>query len=144
MTSLSEAALKLPKRAESSDRDTLIQTFVDIGPLFAFLSSFDHQVLFGRRGTGKTHALSYLADRRESIGDVVAMIDLRNVGSSGGMYADETVPLSERATRLLVDTLSVIHDALFEFFVKRAERLNLSTTGPALDARPSQSPKLRL
>jgi Cdc6-like AAA superfamily ATPase len=113
-TSLTNTLLRLPKRAEASAREKLIETFVDVGPLFALLSSSDHQVLFGRRGTGKTHALAYLADSRENSGDVVAMIDLRNVGSSTGLYADATVPLAERATRLLVDTLSAIHEVLYQ------------------------------
>ena len=38
----------------------LVETFVDAGTLFASLASPDHQILSGRRGTGKTHALSYL------------------------------------------------------------------------------------
>ena len=131
---LNTALLRLPKRAEASGRDKLIKTFVDVGPLFTLLSSPDHQVVFGRRGTGKTHALTYLADDREAKGDAVAIIDLRNVGSSGGMYADETIPLSERATRLLVDTLNAIHDALIEFFVNHSDSIDLAVSGPALDA----------
>jgi hypothetical protein len=132
-TPLNSALLMLSKRAESSVREKLIQTFVDVGPLFALLSTVDHQVVFGRRGTGKTHAFAYLAGSREKEDDAVAMIDLRSVGSSAGLYADETVPLAERATRLLVDTLAAIHDALTSYCVERADTLNLAETGPALD-----------
>jgi hypothetical protein len=135
MTSpLNTALLMLPKRAESSAREKLIETFVDVGPLFSLLSAADHQVIFGRRGTGKTHALAYLADRRSKAGDATVFVDLRNIGSSGGLYADGTVPIAERATRLLVDTLGAIHDALTDFCVEHAETFNLAETGPALDA----------
>jgi hypothetical protein len=133
ISALNTALLMLPKRAESSAREKLIETFVDVGPLFSVLSIADHQVIFGRRGTGKTHALAYLADRREKSGDAAIFVDLRNVGSNGGLYADGTVALSERATRLLVDTFGAIHDSLTEFCVTHAETFNLAETGPALD-----------
>lgn len=134
MTSaINNAIFRLPKRAEASARPKLIQTFVDIGPLFPLLSSQDHQILYGRRGTGKTHVLNYLADNREQVGDAVVVTDLRNIGSSAGLYADASVPLPERATRLLVDTLLSIHATLYEFFVELSEELDLSQSGPALD-----------
>jgi hypothetical protein len=131
---INSAFLRLSKRAETNARQNLIQTFVDVGPLFALLSSHDHQILFGRRGTGKTHALSFLASSRENDGDAVAMVDLRNVGSNGGMYADASRPLQERATGLLVDTLSEIHESLYQFFVNHSEAFNLAEAGPALDS----------
>jgi hypothetical protein len=59
---VNKALLKLSKRAETvSDRAKLVQTFVDTGALGTLLVSHDHQIVFGRRGTGKTHALLYLA-----------------------------------------------------------------------------------
>jgi hypothetical protein len=134
MTSLNNILLRLPKRAESGLRDDLIKTFVDVGPLSTLLSSVDHQVIYGRRGTGKTHALAYLAGRQDARGDVTAYVDLRNIGSSGGLYADYSRPISERATSLLVDTLVAIHDSLLRFFVSHPEDPDLSQTGPALDA----------
>lgn len=65
--------------------------------------------------------------------DVVAMVDLRNIGSSGGLYGDSSVPLAERSTRLLIDVLGAIHDTLLEFFVDHSEALDLSQAGPVLD-----------
>jgi len=125
--------MKLSRRAEASARETLIQTFVDVGPLFTLLSSHDHQILYGRRGTGKTHALTYLANSRESMGDAVAFVDLRNIGSSGGIYADPNRTIQERATCLLVDTLSAIHESLLSFLVDSSPVPDLSITGPILD-----------
>jgi len=135
--------MKLSRRAESTARDKLIQTFVDVGPLFTLLSSRDHQILYGRRGTGKTHALSYLADRREREGDAVAYVDLRNIGSSGGIYADPTRSLAERATRLLVDTLAAIHDNLVDFSLG-TDTVDLSQLGPALDALADAATSVRV
>ena len=128
------AFLRLSKRAETSARETLIHTFVDVGPLFTLLTSRDHQILFGRRGTGKTHALSYLADSREREHDVVVLVDLRNIGSNGGLYGDATRPLQERATGLLIDVLTEIHEALYRHFVAHDDGVDLAEAGPALDA----------
>jgi hypothetical protein len=134
MISVTNAAfLRLSRRAEANARN-LIETFVDVGPLFALLSSSDHQIMFGRRGTGKTHALSYLATDRELKGDAVAMIDLRKVGSSGGMYNDPGRSLQERATALLVDVLTAIHEALYTYFVGSSDTFDLAVASPALDA----------
>ncbi len=141
---LNQALLRLQKRAEGSGSEKLIRTFVDVGPLFSLLSSQDHQVVFGRRGTGKTHAFRYLAEDRRMNGDAVAIIDLRNVGSSAGIYADDTIPASERATRLLVDVLSAIHDALLAFFIENDVELNLSVAGPALDTLADSITQVRV
>ncbi len=133
VTSINHAFMQISKRAETNQRSTLLTTFVDVGPLFTLISTLDHQVIYGRRGTGKTHALSYLAERREALGDAVVFIDLRNIGSTGGLYSDQSKSISQRASHLLIDTLSVIHEAILAFCVTRADELDLSVTGPLLD-----------
>ena len=130
---INTAFMKLTRRAEASVREKLVSTFVDVGPLFTLLSSHDHQIMYGRRGTGKTHALLYLAETLEQENGIPIYIDLRNIGSSGGLYADSSVPIPERATRLLIDTLASLHDALLEFVVLNSEDFDLSITGPILD-----------
>ncbi|MCM1566072.1 MAG: hypothetical protein NC238_09035 [Dehalobacter sp.] len=132
-TPLNTAFLKLSRRAETYERSHLVLTFVDVGPLFILLSNKDHQILYGRRGTGKTHALYYLSDYIESKGDISIMIDMRTVGSTGGIYSDPTIQIPERATRLLVDTLSSIHDKLLNFVIENDDRIDLSEVGPLLD-----------
>jgi len=123
----------LTRRSERVDRSRLVDTFVNVGPLFTLVSSVDHQVIFGRRGTGKTHVLNYLSDSRAKEGDVVVYVDLSNIGSSGGIYSDQNIPVTERATRLLVDTLGAVHDTLFDYFVEHSDWIDLSRTGPLLD-----------
>jgi hypothetical protein len=39
---------------------------------------------------------------------------MRTIGSSAGLYADQSIPLQERATRLLRDTASAIHEKILE------------------------------
>lgn len=143
-SAINTAFMRLSRRAETSAREQLIQTFVDVGPLFTLLSSHDHQILYGRRGTGKTHALNYLADRREQLGDAVAFVDLRNIGSSGGIYADPSRAVQERGTCLLVDTLAAIHEALLTHALNHHDECDLSQVGPALDALAQAITEVRI
>lgn len=132
-TIINEAFMKFSKRAETNDPAKLVATFVNVGPLFTLLSIRDHQVVYGRRGTGKTHALTYLAETKRNEGHATVLIDMRTLGSTGGLYNDSSIPITQRATRLLADTLGAIHEALLTFFVNNAELYDLSQTGPILD-----------
>lgn len=125
--------ISFTKRAEKVDHQTLVDSFVDVGPLFTVLSTTDNQVLYGRRGTGKTHALVYLAESKKKSGDIPIYIDLRQVGSTGGIYSDPSVSFAERATRLLIDTLVCVHDELIDIALKEDTPLNLSQVAPILD-----------
>ncbi len=130
---INTAILKLRKRAEKYSKEQLVNTFVDVGPLFTLLTNPDHQILYGRRGTGKTHVLSYLSSRKKEEGHCSINVDLRTIGSTGGLYSDSTIPIAERATRLLVDTLSVIHDQILDFVIDNDSEIDLSQIGPILD-----------
>ena len=127
------AFLRIAKRAERQDDEVLQKTFVDFGSVFTALSSVDHQIVFGRRGTGKTHLLTVLRQTKRASGELAIQIDMRNLGSAGGLYADPSIPLTQRATRLLVDVLAAIHGSLFEQAVEHDGPINLGVTGNALD-----------
>ncbi|MGH3711813.1 MAG: hypothetical protein ACRDRQ_27815 [Pseudonocardiaceae bacterium] len=111
--------MRIPRRAESTDRSSLAMTFVAAGSFSAMLHSTDHQILYGRRGTGKTHALLYLSDLVEHTGDVAVYLDLRTIGSAGGIYADSNLSPAVRGTHLLADTLEAIHDELLSVALER-------------------------
>jgi hypothetical protein len=130
---INQAILNLKKRAENLSRAELVETFVDIGPIFTLLANAEHQILYGRRGTGKTHVLSYLGEQVSKNGHCVIVIDMRTIGSTGGLYSDSSIRLSERATRLLVDALSVIHERILEYAIENDKRIDLSKLGPILD-----------
>ncbi|MBO9647405.1 MAG: hypothetical protein J7605_02760 [Variovorax sp.] len=127
------AFLRIAKRAERQDDDVLHRTFVDFGAVFAAVSSVDHQLIFGRRGTGKTHLLTVLRQERLNAGELAIQIDMRTIGSAGGIYGDPSVPLPQRATRLLVDVLAAIHGALLEQAIANDGIVDLGKAGPALD-----------
>lgn len=116
---LNQALMRIARRAESTDRYTLATTYVGAGSFAAVLNSTDHQILYGRRGTGKTHALHYLSDLVESAGDVFIYVDLRTIGSAGGIYADSALSPAVRGTHLLVDTLEAIHEDLLTIAIER-------------------------
>ncbi len=127
------AFLRIAKRAERQDDVTLAKTFVDFGTLVAALSSKDHHIIFGRRGTGKTHLLTVLRKGQEDEGTVAIQLDMRNLGSTGGVYADPSIPVPQRATRLLVDVLATIHGQLFDQAIANDGHLDLGAVGAALD-----------
>ncbi|MEV6645427.1 hypothetical protein [Amycolatopsis sp. NPDC051371] len=114
---LNQALMRIPRRAESADRSTLAATYVAAGSFSALINSTDHQVLFGRRGTGKTHGLLHLHDLVEQTGDVPISLDLRTIGSTGGLYSNVSLSPAQRGTQLLVDTLEAVHDQLLALAV---------------------------
>jgi hypothetical protein len=116
---LNQTLMRIPRRAESTDRALLAQTYVSAGSLSAILNSTDHQILYGRRGTGKTHALNYLSDLVEHLGDLAIYVDLRTIGSTGGIYADSTMTPAQRGTHLLIDTIEAIHEQLLTITIER-------------------------
>jgi hypothetical protein len=109
---LNQALMRIPRRAESANRSTLTMTFVATGSFSAMLHSTDHQIFYGRRGAGKTHALLYLSNLVENTGDVPVYVDLRTIGSAEGTYTDSDLSLALRGTHLLIDTIETIHDQL--------------------------------
>lgn len=131
---LMRLALGLSKRAESYDASHLANSFVEIGNVPTLLRNNDSAVIFGRRGTGKTHLMSYLSSILKSAGVVVVSIDMRTIGSSSGLYADHGIQLSERATRLLRDTANSIHEGILEAYTEPSSLVFSDDIIPSLDA----------
>lgn len=107
--------IRLKGRAERLEPDQVVESFSSVGPLEDLLSTEDHQVIFGRRGTGKTHALRFLFSTRLEAGDCPLYVDMRNLGSDGSIYADPNLPINDRATRLLLDSLAFIQDGILDY-----------------------------
>lgn len=126
--------MRVTRRAEKATPEYLARTFVPVEPVPSLLESLDNQVIYGRRGTGKTHLLKYLAETKKQEGDVALYIDLRTIGSSGGLYADTSQPLGLRATNLLVDLIEELHNQIREL-VENSDTFDevLDTLIPSLD-----------
>lgn len=105
LQSIHRAFFSFRLRAEKVSDEGVKETFVDSAPLIDILSTGNSQVFYGRRGTGKTHALKVVADRVAEKKEAVVYLDLRSVGSDSSIYSDPDRPLPERATLLLNDVL---------------------------------------
>ena len=104
--------LQFQKRAENKDTQVISDTFVDAEPLIDILEAPLNQIMFGRRGTGKTHALKYCMNSAIAKNDAAVYLDIRSIGSNNSFYGDETVSPPERGLRLVIDILQALHDEL--------------------------------
>ena len=59
---IGELIQMITKRAERLDPRQQADTFVSLGGVERALLNPDNQIIFGRRGTGKTHLLSFVAE----------------------------------------------------------------------------------
>ncbi|WP_246861478.1 ATP-binding protein [Nocardioides sp. SYSU D00065] len=110
---MNRALMTIPRRAESRHANELRATFVDSGIADA-MRTVDHQIIYGRRGTGKTHALRFLEGVVKDDADLAVYLDLRTVGSPDGLFMGQRLHLAERAGRLLRDLLQQFYDQLLE------------------------------
>ncbi len=133
---LNDSFIRLAQRAELNSRENLVTTFVDNGTLEPVLTSRNHTILYGRRGTGKTHALTFLSQTVRSRGDVAISIDLRTIDSSGSLYSDPSLSLSERALGLISDVISEISKELTReaVFLSDSVGLDLGSIGVHIDS----------
>jgi hypothetical protein len=131
---VNRALMRAFKRSEDADDETLAKTFVSIPPLESMLRSPQHQIVYGRRGTGKTHILRYLTNSERAINRAAIYVDMRTIGSSMGLYGDTQLPLAARATALLVDMVQAVHAHIFELTLTDASFVDrLHEIGPKLD-----------
>ena len=134
MNEINNTFLKFAKRSETLDIDYLVKTFVNVGPLFTILSNKEHEIIYGRRGTGKTHALLNLKSSITNNNEVSVYIDLRTIGSNGGIFSDSSISVVERATRLLIDTISyIVTNIIDTVILDETNKYDLSKVSPIAD-----------
>lgn len=130
---INRCLMRFEDRAERITAKQVAETFVSVGPLMDLLESKNNQIMYGRRGTGKTHALRYFQSQKNLSGDLAIYIDAQNIGSNGSIYNDTNLPVSERATRLLIDVCSAIHHELLDIFTDPSKGWDLSKATPVLN-----------
>lgn len=95
------------------DTEVLRETYVETGVL-PQVANFGHQILYGRRGTGKTHVLQVLGAEMEERPNVFHIyLDIRLLGSAH-MFTDPTQPLAPRCIALYKDLLSLLQARLLD------------------------------
>ena len=120
--SLNKLFMGMFRQPDTQDLEFARRTFVRLESFTDFLEIPENQIIYGRRGTGKTHALLYLADKVREAGDLAIYIDMRQVSSSGGLYANPAVPVSQRGTQMLADILERLHDELLSVAVSPSDQ----------------------
>lgn len=132
---IQDAILQIQLRADKWDDDSLVKSFVKVGPLIPLLDSENNQIIFGRRGTGKTHVLRYFKSLKDEQNDCCVFIDLRKIGSSNSIYADPSLPMEQRALRFFIDIIKVLSDEIVSYIITSDERKEayLSVISPLLD-----------
>jgi len=105
------AVTKLKQRAErETDQQKLLQSFVDSG-LKPLLENANNQIIYGRRGTGKTHLLKVLDLSGSAKAAVKVYIDARTLGSTS-QFSDSSQPLAKRCLSLFRDIFTEIYNSL--------------------------------
>ncbi|PKD44687.1 ATP-binding protein [Rhodohalobacter barkolensis] len=112
------AVSRILQRSERHvDIDKLVETFVDIG-IFPQLINRNNQILYGRRGTGKTHVLKVLQTEISPDNKIVSLyLDCRTLGSTS-QFSDTSLPLKKRCLALFRDILTPIYNTLLEHIVE--------------------------
>lgn len=120
---------KVIKRAENLTPKEQAESYVSIGNIEGTLLNRDNRVIFGRRGTGKTHILAYLANTLEKNGELPILIDFRTIGSNSSLYSDTNKSVAHRATHLIrdfIDALSIRFMELYTDGHKNFSKFDLS------------------
>lgn len=110
------------RRAERSEGSTLRDTFVEMVDVDLLTRSRENQIIFGRRGTGKTHVLNYMAEILGRQEEVVVLADLRIVGSASAYQLRDESSFELAATRIVVDLLATMHEQLFAYSLRALDQ----------------------
>jgi hypothetical protein len=104
----------VPRAERQPKLDALEETYVETG-VFPQLDNANNQILYGRRGTGKTHLLRVLGAKSHSAMRVAipVYIDIRVLGSAQ-LMADPTKPLVNRCVSVFRDLLAIIQSVLLD------------------------------
>jgi hypothetical protein len=143
-TSLNDLLVRVARRAENAPAEVLRDAFVPVPSLLAQLESSDHQVLFGRRGTGKTHLLRHLQDQQSSAGALALYVDLRKVGAAGDVFSTQQDNFAELATGLLIDVVEHMHTQVYEQVLLDQWSPRLDAIGLAMDTLGEAATQIRV
>lgn len=107
----------LQRSERQRDIQKLVDSFHDFG-ILGQIKNLNNQIIYGRRGTGKTHILRVLASElNEGPFNVVLYLDARTLGSTA-QFSDSNVPLNQRCLSLFRDILVEIYNRLLDHVVR--------------------------
>jgi len=137
--------MEIVTRAEREDLARQVGSYIDPGILLSLVNR-NHQVLYGRRGTGKSHVFAVLGARlREKADNLTVFVDLQKLGGVK-QFANSEIPLGQRCFALYQDLLSWMVNSLSAHVVdlpanadkalEALDRLGRIATEPLLTERP--------
>lgn len=111
---IKQAIKQIAIRTEREEPEDVVDTFYDCN-IISHLSNNNHQIIQGRRGTGKTHILLVLKDKIEDDRHHSIYFDCKNSGSAA-QISDTEVPDTYRAIQLIRDFLLYLHGDFLKYF----------------------------
>lgn len=124
---------QMSKRAEKLSPIEQANSFVAIRRIDGALKNRDNRIIFGRRGTGKTHIISYVANSVRLNDEVPCVIDMRTIGSNNSIYYDVNKSASVRSTTLIRDLISAIYEGILEYYTSPESNLRHKDFAESLD-----------
>lgn len=112
--SIKEAIKKIAKRAERMDSKGAVESFYDCN-IISHLNNLNHQIIQGRRGTGKTHTFFVLKHTLESEKCHCIYFDCKATGSAESI-SNKLLPENYRSVQLILDFLFNLYGDLFNYF----------------------------
>lgn len=114
-----KAVSNIVQRAERMIDDAKIQsTYEEIG-VIPLLNNRNNQIIYGRRGTGKTHVFKYLASELKIGNDIVVYVDCRTL-SSASSFEDSRPSRKYRSHAIFRDIIGEIEDAVKQYIALNA------------------------
>lgn len=101
-------------RTEHHDPQTVVDSFYDCN-IISHYANVNHQVIQGRRGTGKTHILRVLQVKMETETQHCIYFVCKGIGSAQEI-SDSNLPEKHRAIQLMRDFLLNIYNDLCEYY----------------------------
>ena len=141
---LNELVMRTARRAENAPEQLLEEAFVPVPSLLAQLDTSEHQVLFGRRGTGKTHLLRHLQSTQTASGALAVYLDLRKIGASGDVFSRQQEDFAELATGLLVDVVEHVHGQIYDRVLTEEWSADVDAVSLALDRLAEAATQIRV
>jgi hypothetical protein len=119
---ISKAISSISQRAERIlDDNKVIKTYVEVG-ILPQIANNNNQIIYGRRGTGKTHLFRYLEnDLKLNNKSIVIFLDCRTLGSAADYY-NPNIALNKRCISLFKDIVDELYDKALHYIAYEAPK----------------------
>jgi type II secretory pathway predicted ATPase ExeA len=141
---LNTLIMKVARRAENAPPEVLRDSFVPVGSLLDNLGLEEHHVVLGRRGTGKTHLMRFLQERRSAEGSLAVLLDPRQMGAAENVFSTQQDDFAQQTTALLVDVVEHVHTHVLEQVLSDHWSPYLTEISEALDALAAAATQIRV